>query len=153
MTTDTDTARDQAIAQLESIQAMVARLEHAQKRCYDWEDCNDISVADLRECDCSNSEEYHDEEEARQRIDEDPLSVMVRASWTAPGEKFEATEYEILLCTGGPAVRIIGSLDEFGAPDHALLQYQDWGIPWTELFNPRDMQALISYASNFYFGE
>ena len=170
-TNDTDNAMNQAKAQLESIQAMVARLEHSQECDGDLDagyemrphQC-DLSDGDfleflgeppmsLRKPTTEERGDYHDEDEARQRIDEDPLSVQVRSGWTDPGQKFAADEYEILLCTGGPAVRIIGELDQYTQPDRARLQYQDWGTPWTELLEPRDMQALIAYASNFYFGE
>lgn len=169
MTTDTDNAINQAKAQLESIQAMVARLEHAQSGCDDYggDDCFTIGaiLVDLgmfvdeyptSEMDIlALHEHYHTEDEARQRIDEDPLSVQVRSDWTDPGTPNLGgpAEYEILLMTGGPAVRIIGELDEYSQPTRARLQYQDWGTPWTELLEPRDMQALISYTSNFYFGE
>jgi hypothetical protein len=71
-----------------------------------------------------------DEDDARQRISEDPLSVEVRSDWTTPGEELEAAEFCILLCTGGPAVRIVGELNR-GEPCRAWLEYQDWGTPWT----------------------
>lgn len=155
-TTDTDTARDQAKAQLENIQAMVAQLEHAQECDGDLDDCDldgDVLFEALNNG-VTDVEEYHDEDEARERIQEDPLSVQVRSQWVTPGgDEMEAAEFEILLTTGGPAVRIIGELDGYGNPDHARLQYQDWGTPWTELLDPRDMTTLIAYAQNFYFGE
>lgn len=150
-TTDTDNAINQAKAQLESIQAMVARLEHVHG-CITWDGCSDITDEELADADSRNSEEYHDEENALGRMQEDPLSIQVRSGWVNVDEIHTPAEFEILLCTGGPAVRIIGELDESG-PYRARLQYQDWGTPWTELLNPRDMQALISYASNFYYGE
>lgn len=153
-TTTTDNAENQAIAQLESIQAMVTRLEHAQQCDGDIWDCDldgDVLLEALQNG-VIDVDYYHDEDEARQRINEDPLSVQVRSDWHDVGADSFPAEYEILLMTGGPAVRIIGELTN-NEPTRARLQYQDWGTPWTELFNPRDMQALISYASNFYFGE
>src|SRR4051812_2864989 len=51
---------------------------------------------------------------ARQRIEEDPLSVQVRSGWYNSGaneDERSPEEYEIVLCTGGPACRIIGRLD------------------------------------------
>lgn len=38
----------------------------------------------------------------------------------------------VLLSTGGPALRIIGGLDEYGQPNEPRLQWQDWGTPWTD---------------------
>lgn len=162
MTTTTDNAENQAKAQLENIQNMMARLEHAQQ-CNGDESCGldaDTIVEGIGYTkgggypEDEDREQYHDEDDARQRIDEDPLSVMVRSDWQTPGQEqeFEPVEYEILLMTGGPAVRIIGSLDQHGTPDRARLQYQDWGTPWTELFEPRDMATLVTYANTFYFG-
>ena len=157
-------AAGQAKAQLENIQAMMERLTHAQE-CSDWQTCactreNHSSMLEFvfeapsgttRLFTEEELEQYHDEDEARQRIDEDPLSVMVRSDWVESGVEMKPAEYEILLMTGGPAVRIIGSLDEHGEPDRARLQYQDWGTPWTELFNPRDPETLIAYAGNFFY--
>ena len=67
-------------------------------------------------------------------------------------------DFEILLCTGGPAVRLVGSLDNYGVPDNVRMQVQDWFQPWTD-FKPAagsDSQVedvLLTYARSFYFGE
>lgn len=91
------------------------------------------------------------EEEAYQRIQEHPLSVEVRSDWTSPCEPLEPSEFMILLCTGGPAVRIVGELNR-GEPCRAWLEYQGWGTPWTRYFGA-DSDTLCQYASHFYFGE
>lgn len=99
-----------------------------------------------------------DEDEARETIQEDPLSIQVRSGWYTPGDRqrddASPEEFEILLCTGGPAVRIVGELDS-GQPDRPRLQYQDWGTPWTEYFIEDNAQreALLTYCQQFYFGE
>ncbi len=95
-----------------------------------------------------------DEDEAREAIQDDPLSVLVRSGWHIPGEEAEPEEFEILLCTGGPAVRIIGALND-GQPTRPRLQYQDWGTPWTEYIIPAgdERDALETYCQQFYFGE
>lgn len=113
----------------------------------DWREANSEELAQLE----SNAGDCEDEDEARQRIQEDALSVEVRSDWTAPGETLEPSEFCILLCTGGPAVRILGELDN-GSPSRAWLEYQDWGTPWTQLFDV-DASTLIRYASEFFFGE
>lgn len=91
------------------------------------------------------------EDEARERIIENALEVTVRSDWTAPGETLTPSEFCVLLCTGGPAVRIVGDLDSYGEPCRAWIEYQDWGTPWTQWFDA-DQDVLVRYASFFYFG-
>lgn len=93
-----------------------------------------------------------DEDDARQEIQDSPLSVQTRSGWTNPGEDFEAEEFEILLTTGGPALRIRGELDQHKQPDRAWLEYQDWGTPWTQYFDV-EQSTLLTYCQQFYFGE
>jgi len=90
-------------------------------------------------------------EEAEQVIQEDPLSVQVRSGWFNIGEPLEASEYEILLSWGGPAVHIVGELNEYHEPETAKLEFQDWGIPWDGVYFEEEI--LLQYARNFYFGE
>lgn len=97
-----------------------------------------------------------DEDDARQTIEEDALSVQVRSGWYQPGsDDTNPQEFEILLCTGGPAVRIIGDLDRCLQPDSPRIQHQDWGTPWTELVDitSEEREALLTYCQQFYFGE
>jgi hypothetical protein len=127
-------ARAQAKAQYDSIKEMVMTLRAARE-----------------------DEEYEgevpDEDKAIQTIHEDPLSVEVRSGWRRVGEVMEAEEYNILLCTGGPAVRIIGSLNEYREPEYARLQCQDWFTSWTEVVAGVDEDILLDYARCFFFGE
>jgi hypothetical protein len=148
---DTDRACKQAAAQLASIVEMVAWLTHARE----------CKVAGCREG-CTggdgyaNAEEYHDEEAAREFLTDSPLSVEVRTDWHAVGavEAAKPTHYTILLCWGGPAVQIIGSLDQYNQPDSAALQYQDWFTEWTTFpTTDKDDAALVSYATEFYFDQ
>ena len=120
---------EEAMAQLESIREMVAALEKA---------------------DADGTEEERDD--ARQTIEEDALSVEVRSDWHEPGGDSDPGEYCILLCTGGPAVRIIGRLGTFSEPESARLQYQDWFTEWQELIlSHEDYETLLTYARSFYF--
>ena len=109
-----------------------------------------------------NQDAYHDVDEARERIQEDALSIEVRGGWHAPGAAREDTgpvEYKILLCTGGPACQIVGDLSEHGEPETARLQVQDWFQSWTDmrpLVGPDNYDSepiLLDYARCFYFGE
>lgn len=93
-------------------------------------------------------------EEAEQRIHEDALSVEVRSGWYIPDGDCpddSAAEFQILLTTGGPAVRIMGELSD-REPWRAWLEVQDWGKPWTQYFKA-NQDILLAYASCFYFGE
>ena len=96
--------------------------------------------------------ESESREDAEQRIQEDPLSIEVRSGWTGLGEPLEADEFSILLSTGGPAVRIVGELDQYKQPGSATLQAQDWFTPWTE-YRGGDESVLLTYCQQFYFGE
>lgn len=131
---DLERAKDQAKAQLESIQEMVKILQSEDGGEYDGET---ISQDDVRE-----------------RIQEDPLEVSVRGNWHTPGEKAEDSEYLILLCTGGPAVRIIGDLGKYNEPETARLEYQDWFTPWVEYpLTGEEEKDVLTYAREFYYGE
>ena len=47
-------------------------------------------------------------EAIRDWVLEDALDIQVRSDWHSLGEDPETAEFSILLCTGGPAVRIKG---------------------------------------------
>lgn len=97
--------------------------------------------------------EFENSVEVVDRIREDPLSIQVRSCWGSPGGKTEACEFQILLCTGGPAVRIRGELDQWNEPSRAWLEYQDWFTPWIEYYEDGAGDVLVEYARQFYFGE
>ena len=89
----------------------------------------------------------------REELQEGALSVSVRCGWQSPGDRnAEAEEYQILLGTGGPAVRIYGRLGQFNEPEDAIIQVQDWFQPWTD-YRGGDRDAVLEYARLFYFGE
>ena len=94
------------------------------------------SIKELLE-NVKNAKTDEEREDAETAIHEDPLSAEVKK------------KYEILLCWGGPACRIIGDLDEHNEPETAQLQYQDWFTTWTEY--PCDEETLLEYTRYFYF--
>ena len=158
---DNERAKQQAKSQLESVIAMVNRLEHCQE--CDGEDC---TLTDEGICEGLDQyyngkpiseeerEQYHDEDDARQQIQEDPLSIEVRSDWEVAGVDLTPGEYMILLCTGGPAVRITGQLNDFKEPDSAVIEFQDWFTAWEEYpANREQKEKMIAYAKEFYFGE
>lgn len=83
------------------------------------------------------------------------LEVSVRTGWYQPGisKPPPPEEFFILLCTGGPAVRIRGRLDETMEPDKAWLEYQHWYTPWQRLYtaDSPDMDAVLEFARLFCF--
>lgn len=161
-TRDKERAKSQARAQLDSVVEMVKRLSHAGE--CDGDNC-ELSDEDILDglnlfyeegmfASAEEREQYHDAEAARQAISEDPLSLEVRSDWHTPESDSGPAEYSILLCTGGPAVRIVGDLDEHQQPDTAKIEYQDWFTAWTRYANTTDEEdeALLTYAQQFYFG-
>lgn len=181
--TETTTEKDnrseqQARCQLEGIREMVAALsretaaaaysmtidraacaellEGAGIQCYDSE-----TLEELREAVAVNIEDgtiepedfEFDEDAAREAIQEDPLSVEVRSGWSQPGV-LEAEEYMILLCTGGPAVRIVGDLGQRGEPSTASIEHQDWFTKWESIsMTEEEERDVLTYARQFYFGD
>lgn len=139
-------AKEQGQAQFDSIKEMVEALEKANEQAQYRKDGN------------------YDEanEDARRVIEEDALSVQVRPHWYSPGDLHAdraPAEYEILLCTGGPACRIVGQLSSYGEPETATMEVQDWYQPWTAM-RPRvgpdnydSEPVMLAYARCFYFGE
>lgn len=138
MSNETNHARDNAQAWADTIAEMIRALDTA--RGGDDDDAIDA---------------------AQSAITDAALSVDVRSGWYAPynGDP-EPVEYQILLTTGGPSLRITGQLDGYAQPETADLEYQDWGTPWTRyhpahgepLFDTHNADVL-TFAQQFYFGE
>ncbi len=92
-------------------------------------------------------EEAEDEEDLLQQMREYPAGYAVRSGWSAIGEALAPSEYALTICGGGPAVRIIGSLDLDGDAFTARLEYADWDTIWTELrLVYDDEQTLLWFA-------
>jgi len=132
-----DKSRQQAIMRLESIVEMVKRLEEAR-----------------------GSGDQQAIDKAQDLIRFNPLSVRVRTAWEdpnlfqKPNIDVQPTEYKILLCTGGPAVRIRGDLNEYGEPKNTYLEHNDWFDGWAQIpLTKEQREAVIEYARHFYYGE
>lgn len=91
-------------------------------------------------------------QQIRDRVREIPLSLLVRSDWHVPGGESTHSQFELLLSTGGPAVRILGELDSYCQPYRPALQYQDWGTPWQD-HSESNIDALLWFADQFYYGE
>ena len=86
------------------------------------------------------------------QLTEMPLSVSVRSGWQHPGVNDQSPEeYELLLGTGGPAVRVYGRLDEHARPRSAELQGQNWFTPWERTTVDQDEEVLLQFAGYFYY--
>jgi len=130
-----DGGKSQAVAWMKSISEMVSALRKAR-----------------------DAEDNKAEDAAREAIENSALSVEVRDGWRVPGsrESMDLTDDPaegcILLCTGGPAVRLIFDL-EGGSASEVSVEYQDWGTPWTPLRHECvDNGDLCDFVSCFYFG-
>jgi hypothetical protein len=175
-------ARDQARRQYESIREKVRKLEAAREgwpifeargdkfaeRDQDEDEAPTLYTAEEIAAEHGDDwialepGEELTEDSARREIDETPLSVEVRSAWYSQAGDADSkpAEFQILLCTGGPAVRIIGTLNQYLEPDKARLEFQDWGTPWLEWhaegvaddFDKID-ETLLAFAGCFYFGE
>lgn len=150
-------SEQQARAQVESIKAMVRALECDWDRLeelrdmgedIDPDEVGELTALETMAGDCA------DRDDAETRIAEDPLSVLVRDGWREPGSDSDGPEeFEILLCTGGPAVRLVGKLSD-GEPETARVEHQDWGTPWTELpVDRKTEEELLTYCRQFYFAD
>jgi hypothetical protein len=127
-------------------------LKHAKSNARGWVAHIEDLLDDLDKAE--QADKFPAVDTARQRIEESVLSVQVRDGWRNPGERDRhegPEEYELLLSTGGPALHIIGKLDEHNQPDTAEMQMQDWFQPWTAF--PVDEKTLLRFARVFWFGE
>jgi hypothetical protein len=165
MATITDHDKDNARAKLDDIINLSIRLDHATKAWHERNECTvygcqvtdqriaeTLDIYPARPITDEDRESYHDEDEARARIEESVLEIAVRSGWSSPGDTLEPDQYRITLTTGGPACRIIGDLYDNSEPDTARIEYQDWGTPWTELpISSVEHTRLVEYAQWLVF--
>lgn len=147
---DAETALNEDTDEVSVQAALENECDTARGALAEWDEENGEEFRALSEAanDCENHEAALD------RIQEHPLSVEVRSGWYSPGDEAPPPEeFNILLCTGGPAVRIKGELDEHGQPTRAWLEHQDWGTSWQTWYFDADQSTLLAYCSQFFFGE
>jgi hypothetical protein len=105
------------------------------------EDCARASLANIMELQAKQDKAENDKasDDVQQAILELPLSVETFTAW------------EIMLSTGGPAVRIVGRSED-GCPRDVRLQSQDWGTPWTDVqLNASEQDSLGDFIRQFIF--
>lgn len=110
---------------------------------------------DIDECAPEELIELRDQLEGQ--ILEEVLDVEFNWGWHPAREMPDGSseppeKYRILLCTGGPAVRLTGELRDGGLAD-TILEAQDWFIPWESLepvsypeIDKETQEALVDYA-------
>ena len=90
-------------------------------------------------------------EAIEQQMRESPLSINVRSNWQNPSEELTPGEFQILLSWGGPALRVMGELDDNAEPCRYWMEQQDWGTPWTLWLTP-EAYALTWFVGLFWYG-
>ena len=110
----------------------------------------------IESCNPTSQEQEEKLEEIRESILNSALSVEFRNGWYSDLYHLkgvsEPIEFKILLSWGGPALRIIGEIEE-NLPVNPKLQFQDWGTPWTDFEIKENQQDALNWFCNcFYFG-
>ena len=110
-------------------------------------------VTYLESLNVTTNEDEEKLEEIKESVLNSALSVEFRSGWySSLDDEQVPEEFKILLTWGGPALRIIGELDNYG-PVNPKLQYQDWGTFWTDFEITEDQQEALNWFCNcFYFG-
>lgn len=145
-------AQIKAVTRADSERVTVSLTEFETESGDRLRELEELHEADLEELaeledaagDCS------DEEEARERIQDDPLSIEFRSDWCSYGDEMTPSEARIVLCTGGPHVEILCDLEN-GSPSRPRVIYKDWGTSG-EIFD-FDHDAVTRYLEQLYFGE
>ena len=132
-------AKNQAKAQVESIVSLIQHLN------WDW---GGLAYDEIPE-DC----DYQSREDVEQAIQEYPISVEVRSGWASSYNSFEAAEFRIVLCTGGPHVEIQGDIGLHGQPENVKVFFADWGSSGEYMLSEEEREAVTEFCQQFYFGE
>ena len=132
-------AKNQAKAQVESIVSLIQYLN------WDWDGLADDEIPE--------DSEYNCREDVYQAIQEKPLSVEVRSGWASSVHSFEADEFRILLCWGGPSVEIRGEIGLRGEPRDVKVFYADWSERGEYVLSDEEREAVTEFCQQFYFGE
>ena len=126
-------------------------LAHLEEMVKNFEEISHLNSLNTTE------EEENRIEEITQEVLNSALSLEFRNGWYSDLYHLkgvtEPIEFKILLSWGGPALRIIGKIEENFAVNPKL-QFQDWGTPWTDLQIKSENQqdALNWFCNCFYFG-
>tara|TARA_Y100000004_G_scaffold188172_1_gene241945 strand:+ start:836 stop:1258 length:423 start_codon:yes stop_codon:yes gene_type:complete len=110
-------------------------------------------VSYLESLNVTTNEEEQEIEQIKESIINSALSVQFRSGWTDNYDQLQIEEFKILLSWGGPALRVIGDLDEYKQCENIKLQFQDWGTYWTDYeLTEIEEKSLNWFCNCFYFG-
>ena len=116
------------------------------------EDFEKISF--LESLNVTSNEDEEEIEQIKESINNSALSVEFRSGWSTNYDELEIEEFKILLSWGGPALRVIGDLDQYKQAENVKLQFQDWGTPWTDYeLTEKEEESLNWFCNCFYFGD
>jgi len=122
---------------------------HIESIVEDFENFNYIENQNVT-CD----DDYKKQDEIKEGINNSALSVEFRSGWSTNFDELEIEEFKILLSWGGPALRVIGDLDQYKQAENIKLQFQDWGTPWTDYeLTEKEEESLNWFCNCFYFGD
>tara|TARA_X000001388_G_scaffold64059_1_gene50124 strand:+ start:160 stop:579 length:420 start_codon:yes stop_codon:yes gene_type:complete len=108
----------------------------------------------LESLNVTTSEEEEEIEQIKESINNSALSVEFRSGWSTNFDQLEIEEFKILLTWGGPALRVIGELDQYKQCENIKLQFQDWGTLWTDYeLTEKEEESLNWFCNCFYFGD
>jgi hypothetical protein len=83
------------------------------------------------------------------------LEICYRSGWESPSDFFNSepspAEVYLLLCTGGPAVRIRAEVEDNGSFVNPVLEVSDWFVGWGEYSEPGLPEYLQTFCSFFEF--
>lgn len=139
---------DNALTNARSWAENIVEFYHAHQKLDNILDADEVIKID--------GEEIEDEDALRDKIQESALSIEVREPWHTPNDPAASPdEYQILLTTGGPALRISGDLGKYNTPESYELEYQNWGTGWTRFTEKiEDLDDALEYFTGcFYYGE
>ena len=113
-------------------------------------------ISHLNSLNPTTEEQENRIEEITQEVLNSALSLEFRNGWYSDLYHLkgvtEPIEFKILLSWGGPALRIIGEIEENYAVNPKL-QFQDWGTPWTDYELTEEQETALNWFCNcFYFG-
>tara|TARA_R100001198_G_scaffold91326_1_gene69481 strand:+ start:428 stop:847 length:420 start_codon:yes stop_codon:yes gene_type:complete len=116
------------------------------------EDFEKISF--LESLNVTSNEDEEEIEQIKESINNSALSVEFRSGWSTNYDELEIEEFKILLSWGGPALRVIGDLDQYKQAENVKLQFQDWGTYWTDYeLTEKEEESLNWFCNCFYFGD
>jgi len=131
--------------------ALQNAIGHIESMVKDFEE-----ISHLESLNPTTTEQENRIEEIRENVLNSALSVEFRNGWYSDLYHLkgvtEPIEFKILLSWGGPALRIIGEIEENFAVNPKM-QFQDWGTLWTDFEITEEQEKALNWFCNcFYFG-